>query len=486
MRLFGDFTPDQSDLNTDSLDIARNVLPGVNSWLPAKDLLALSLVALPSPARGLWHVQKADGSYEVYAATRDRLWKYSADTLSFADVSRISGGVYQLPEDDFWSGIQFGSRLIVCQLGDRPQYIDVDTGGARFQDLPGAPVARFVNVMDDKVILASLSENISRIQWSDINDSERWEVGEDSLAGNQEFPDAGAVMGFFPHARLVLMQHGMRTIISTGDVYSFNFAELSTQKGTSAPWSCVEYGSLLYWLSEDGFYVGDSNQQRNISEKRTSGYFYDQVNRNRMFQVFATFDPFASRILWAFPTTEEEWNDRIMIYDYVLDRWGELDVDTYVLARLATAAVSLEGGADPQDIDLPGLPSFDARQYMAGVPLLIAVGLDLQLSTFDGPTLPATLETSTYNFGGGKRVRMRNVQSYFEGVEAEDVLVRVLKRQRYGDDWVTSGYIPQQASGFYRMHDDGMFHRFEFSIPAATDWSHAHGWEPNFIATTER
>ena len=430
-------------------------------------------------------MQKADGSYDTYAATADRLWKYNADTLDFDDVSRTAGGLYHLPEDDYWSGIQFGSRLIVCQLGDYPQYIDVDSGGS-FQRLPGAPVARFISVMDDKVILASLAENISRIQWSDINDSERWEPGEDSLAGSQEFPDAGAVMGFFPHARLVLMQHGMRAIISTGDVYSFNFAELTSQKGTSAPWSAVEYGSLLYWLSEDGFYVGDSNQQRNISEKRTSGFFYDQVDRSRVFQVYAAFDPFASRILWGYPTAEEEHNDRVMVYDYVLDRWAELEVDTYVMARLATASVSLEGGSDPEDIDLPDLPSFDSRAYMAGVPLLIAVGLDRKLSTFDGPILAATIETSTYNFGGGKRVRMRNVMSYFEGKEAEEVKVRVMKRQRYGDDWVVSPPIPQQASGFYRMSDDGMFHRFEFTIPRGKSWTHAHGWEPNFIATTER
>ena len=226
--------------------------------------------------------------------------------------------------------------------------------------------------------------------------------------------------------------------------------------------------------------------RRTSSEKRTAGYFYRTVNRARAFQTFGTYDPFASRVYWAFPTGEEEINDRIMVYDYALDRWAELAVDTYVLSRMATAAVSMEGGADDENMDLPGLPSLDNRAYMAGVPLLIAVGRDRKLSTFDGPNLAATLQTGSYNFAGTKRVRMRNAMSYFEGNGAEAVTMKVEKRQRYGDAWIVSETIPQQQSGFYRMNADGMFHRFEFNIPAGTDWSHAHGWEPSFIPTTER
>ena len=485
MRPFGDFRPDQSDLNTDTLDVCRNVLPAPNSWVPAKDLLPLSIAALPGVPRGLWYVQKTDGSYDTYAANRTSLFKYNADTLTFTDVSRISGGVYNLPADDYWSGIQFGSRLIVCQLGDFPQYIDVDSG-ANFQNLPNAPVARFISVMDDKVILASLSDNIARVQWSDINDSENWTPGDGSLAGNQEFPDHGACMGFFPHSRLLLLQQGMRAIISTGDIYSFNFPELTSQKGTAAPWSACEFGSVLYWLSEDGFYVGNSETQKNISEKRTSDYFYRNVNRERMFQVYSTFDPFSSRFYWTFPVGDGDLNERIMVYDWTLDRWGELEVPTFILARIATASISMEGGDEPQNMDLPGLPSLDNRVYMAGVPLLIAMGADSKLSTFDGPTLSATIETGSYTFGNTKRVRLRNVMPYFEGDGAEAVTCRVMKRQRFGDAWEISGDIPQQTSGFCRMNADGMFHRFQFHVPAGTEWTHAHGWEPSFVPTTER
>jgi hypothetical protein len=79
MRSFGEYAPDVSDLNTDTLDVARNVLPATNSYLPAPSLQQQSVTALPSPCRGLWYVQTAAGDWDTYAATATHLYKYDAE-----------------------------------------------------------------------------------------------------------------------------------------------------------------------------------------------------------------------------------------------------------------------------------------------------------------------------------------------------------------------------------------------------------------------
>jgi hypothetical protein len=483
MRPFGEFSPDVSDLNTDTLDIARNVLPAPNSYIPAPGLIAQSTTALPSPCKGLWYVQTAAGDYDTYAATATKLYKYDPDTGTFDDVTRLVGGDYGLPEDDYWSGVQYGNRLIVCNIGNAPQFIDIDSG-TEFADLPNAPTARFVSVKDDHVVFSHLLANPRSIAWSAINDSEDYTTG---TSGTQEFSDAGEVTGLCPVASIVLLQRGLRGIISTGDRYAFSFPAMSSEKGTVSPWSVFEFGGIAYWLSDNGFYVGNANEQRSISEKRISGYFYDALNQGRVTRVYAALDPHASRIYWAYAQGDEAWNDHVLVYDWALDRWSELEVNTYILSRLATASVSLDSaGPDSTDMDEPGLPSLDSFFYRAGAPTLSAVGTDLQLSTMEGPNLPATLLTGSYQFGGTGRVRLRSVLSFIEGAEAESVTMRVSKRGRYGDDWMTSSAIPQQRSGRYPMNADGMFHRFEFTIPAALDWQHAHGWEPDFVPTTGR
>jgi len=203
MRPFGEFSPDVSDLNTDTLDVARNVYPGINSYTPAPSMVVHSTDALPLPCRGLWYVQTAAGDWDTYAATAAKLYKYEPDTGTFTDVTRTVGGDYTLPADDFWDGVQYGNRLIVCNIGNEPQYIDIN-GGTEFADLPNAPIARFVTVMDDHVVFSSLLSNPRSIAWSAINDSEDYTSG---TAGGQEFSDAGDVMGLCPAAHLACMLH---------------------------------------------------------------------------------------------------------------------------------------------------------------------------------------------------------------------------------------------------------------------------------------
>jgi hypothetical protein len=483
MRPFGEFAPDIHDLNTDSLDIARNVYPGTNSYLPAPSLVTHSTDAppLPLPCKGLWYVQTLAGGWDTYAATAEKLYKYDAGTQAFVDVSRLVGGAYALPVDDFWSGVQYGPRLVLTNLGNEPQFIDINTG-TEFADLPNAPIAKLVSVMDDHLVFAHLLTNPRSIAWSAINDSEDYTTG---TSGTQEFSDAGFVTAFLPNAHILMLERGLRGIVSTGDKYAFTFPPMSSEKGTVSPWSVIEFGGLAYWLSADGFYAGTSEQQQNISERRIQKQFFDTMNYNAITRIYATIDPHASRIFWTYAVGDADWNDRVLVYDWGLNRWSYLELDTYILARAATASLSLDAFTWPS-MDDPGLPSLDSFLYRAGAPVLSGVGTDLKLSMLEGPTLPATLQTCSYQFDAARRVRMRALLSFIEGSDAEHVTVKVSKRKRYGEDWATSGAIPQQPSGYYRMNADGMFHRFQFDIPAGAVWSHAHGWEPNFIASTER
>ncbi len=483
MRSLGEWAPDISDLNTDTLDVARNVYPRANSWGPVYGLLAQSLAALPSACRGIWFVQKTDGSKDTYVATSAKIYKYNPDTLGFDDVSRTSGGDYNLPEGSYWSGKQSGVRLILTQQGDDPQYIDVDTG-TNFDALGGNPPrASFVTVMDDRVVLWNLTSGPDSIAWSDINNSDEWTFG---VADQQQFPDHGQVQGVFPHARLILLESGLRSIVSTGDTLSFEFPELAVETGTNAPSAAVEFGDKLFFLSEDGFKVGNANGIQSFSDGKVTEYFYNTVNRERLSQIFGTYDPFAPRIYFAYPTSDTEYNDRILVYDRSLGRFSEIVLDTYVLARLATAATSLEGGADDMDLDAPGMPSFDSRIYMGGAPILVAVGTDLKLSTLAGPTLEATLETCTYEFDEENRVRLQQVALRGEGTGVASATVAVAKMSTLDTTPVFGSAVSRQTSGRYKLNHDGKFHRLRWVVPAASDWNNVSGWTERHVVTSER
>jgi hypothetical protein len=483
MRSLGEWLPDINDLNTDTLDVARNIFPRANSYGPVSSLLAQSLSSLPMACKGIWFVQKTDGGYVTYAATAQRIYQYNPDTLAFDDVSRIDGGTYSCPADDYWSGHPYGNRFILTNIADEPQYIDTDLG-LNFDALPGNPPrARFITVIDDRVMLSNLSSDPRAIAWSDINNSEEWVLG---LADQQEFPDHGPVQGVFPHARMILLERGTRTIVSTNDILSFEFPELATQKGTTAPWASVEFGDQLFWLSEDGFYVGNANGHQNFSDNKITRYFFETVNRNRIAQTFGTFDPFAPRIYFAYPSEDTDYNNRILVYDRSLNRFSEIVLDTYVLARLATAGITLESPVLGTDLDAPGLPSFDSRLFMAGAPILVAVGTNLKLSTLAGTPLEAMLETCTYELEEDRRSLLQHVSLRGEGTGIAEATVKVAKMSTLDQTPAFGSAVPRQVSGRHKLNHDAAFHRLRWTIPAEADWGNVSGWNERHIPTSER
>lgn len=485
MQVFGDWSPDQANFNATTLEVAQNVFPKIDGYGPVFAPLAATASAFVG-CINLWYVQKTDGTYATYGASRTAIKRFNADTDSWDDVSRLVGGPYGCPADDRWSATKFGSRLIFCQLGDVPQYIDIDSG-TNAALLPGSPsTARFVTTMDDKVIFACLASNPQFVQWSDANDSEEYTTG---LAGNAEFPDHGAIMGFFPHSRIVLLESGMRSIVSTGDIYSFSFPELTNEKGTTAPWSAVEYGIWLYYLSASGFYKVNASVEEpiNLSDNRISNYFSSMANHDRLFQVQAAYDPFNPRVIWTYPTGDDEFNDLALIYDISLDKWSEAVFDCYAIARLATAAVSLEGGSDSTNLDAPGLPSLDSKIYQAGAPIFVIIDVNGVMSSLGGDTLEATLRTSIFEFEEDYRTRVRSVN--FRAKKAGAATCKIKKMTTLDDDPEPSfgSAIPLSASGRFPANHDGAFHQFEFVIPTSdVAWTNVMGWSADTMRTGKR
>lgn len=486
MKALGPWEPDISDLDTETLDIARNTYPGINSWLPAAGPVVWS-EALPSAPRGFFYAQRTDGTYDTFVGTATKLYKFNSASLEFDDVSRLLGGDYAVPENDYWSFTQYGQRLIAGNLQDTPQYIDIDTG-TNFAALPNAPVARFWTVMEDRLIASCLATNSEAIKWSDVNDSENWTpTTGGSLAGDQEFPDHGAVQGVFPHAGVVMLERGLRSIIPTYDTSSFRFPELTSQKGTVAPYATVELGNTIFWLSDDDFYFGNAESQRGLGAKRFAAYFFEQLNLNRIYQMYATFDPFATRVMWAYPTGDTDYNDRIIGIDWSLDRAFEMEIDTYVLGRLARPGYTLEaletvlGYATLADVPVP----FGSRTFMGGQPLFARIGTDFKLASFEGPNLAATFETGTLFLGAPKRARLRKAWSYVEGAGGDDVTLQVASMNKLSQTPTYGSAVSQQAQGHYPLNDDGKFHKLKFVIPAEKTWKHAKGYDLDFVVSSE-
>jgi hypothetical protein len=321
------------------------------------------------------------------------------------------------------------------------------------------------------VILSDQVTNSDTISWCDTNDPTNWATGN---ADSQQFPSGGPVKFVAGAAKLVIQENTFRRMIVTGDTDVFQFDEVETGRGTICPYSVVPFGAGVAYYSDAGFILATAGEQKNIGQNKINSYFAERVFPTRISQVYGTFDPKKPRFYWSYPTEDVDYNQRILVYDWMVDRWADLAIETFVLAATAQPGVTLEG-LDAISASLDALDaSLDSNVWSGGRPNLSAFGIDKTLGYFNGAALEATLRTGRYNLIEGRR-------SFVQGArfltDAETHTIRVRKRQRMSDTgtWTsassvqTSGYCPLRASGFY--------HEIEGTIPAGEVWTHAQGVE---------
>ena len=474
MLPFGEFRPDVADLDTQFAREARNVAPKANSYGPMPGLSPYTSNALAATCLGLTLARTETGTWSIFSGTATELYKFSSG--SWTDVSRSSGGDYAVAAGDFWKFVEFGDTLIATNYTDDVQSIDI-TSGSNFAALSGSPPkARGVSVVGDFVVLWGLASDNSAIHWSAINDPTGWTVGTD-LSDTQTFPDHGKVTGVV-HAidgGYVLQEYAIRTMrfLPGNPDNAFEFDQVIEGKGCISPYGWASQGDTVYFLSEDGFYSFGPAGLKPIGAQRVNQWFLDRADLTVAGQVLAVSDPYRPRILWAFRTPASSVFNRLLIYDWQLDRWSYAIVSAQMWSSAATPGTDLDSISTALE-DLPY--SLDSRVWEGGRPTIVAVDTNSYLGFMEGANLEALIETPEVHPFPGQRAF---VESLYPIVDTDDATFRIGYRERLQDQatYTSSGTIVD--TGEVPLRASGRLMRVEMTVPAGTAWTHAQGVQPN-------
>ena len=189
---FGEWRPDIALTDTQFASELENVFAGVNSYLPFPSLLAFSAALAtiaPEVPCGLYSARLTDGTWKIYVGTTTKL--YSWALAGFTDISRTTGGAYAVPPGDLWVFEQSGDHVVAVQQGDVPQWLEIDSGSAHFEALPGSPPrAGQVKQIGDFLVLSALSDDASNTTGTGAiavnNRSVVWSGSMTSACGTQE------------------------------------------------------------------------------------------------------------------------------------------------------------------------------------------------------------------------------------------------------------------------------------------------------------
>lgn len=473
---FGEWRPDLAVLDNEFVADVENVFAGINSYMPVPSLTPFAGSQIPEPLVGLTSARMTDGTWRIYGGSATKLYQW--DNHGWIDVSRTTGGAYNVPTGERWSFAQFGPWLIAVNIGDVPQVINVDSG-TNFAALGGSPpVAHNVNVIGDFVVLSGLDSDRRSIQWSGINDITQWTPGL-GLSDSQSFPDGGPVQGVAgSEIGYVVQDRAIRTMqFMPGDTtFIFNFSRVVTDHGSISEYGYVSVANVLYFLAEEGFYQLQGNQINPIGYEKVNEWFLanSDIGRRNVVQAIAANRPW---VLWAsHSTVGSQMYDELILYNWATNRWTKVREFAQAWATVATVTIDLDTD-DPTDLPADTLLDsasrpLDSFAYVGGRPTIAAVNQDGFLCSLTGPNLQATIETAERHIVPGMRTYVSEVYPMADAVQC---MVFTGTRERLQDQVVWDGPTQLEVTGSIPVLSSSRLHRFRVVIPRGDTWTHAEG-----------
>jgi hypothetical protein len=478
---FGEYRPDVTDYDQSSTAAVLNALPRGDGYGPFPAFAAYSAV-LAGPCRGFFKAIKTDGSIAIFAATSTRLYQLNNTNQTWTDVSKGGSGgsgYSAVSSTDQWQFVQFINYVIAVQANAPPQFFDL-TSATLFADLAGSPPqARYAAVVGSFVVLSGLVNNPYRVQWSALGDPTGWTAGVNS-ASFQDLPDGGVVRGVAGGEFGNIFQDTAirRLVYAPGSPVIFQIERISEDRGLYAPYSLIRSGDQIFFLGPQGFQQMDpAGYPAPIGKEKVNRTFLADLDTGNLQLVIGASDPRNNRVFWAYKSTNGAAGlfDKVICYDYVLQRFAPLAVGGEFLGSLSQPGLTLENLdsiSSSLDALIPSLDSFATSV----TPEIAAFDPSHRLGFFRGASLEAQISTGA-QAQRGRRVFVRGFRPV---TDAGVVFGAVGRRERLTDAESFTGENAMDATGGIPARASTRYARAKLRIPAGTTWSFALGIEPEF------
>ena len=474
---FGEYRPDVADYQSQYATFLANALPRGDGYGPFPGFAAFSS-ALAGPCRGFFKAIRQDGSVAIFAATATRLYLLNNTNFTWIDVSQGGAAYSALSASDNWQFAQFNNFVIAVQANVAPQVFDL-TSSSAFANLAGSPPqARYISVVGRFIVLSGLLTNPYRVQWSGLNAVTQWTAGVNS-SDFQDLPDGGIVRGVAGGEFGNIFQDGSirRMTFAPGSPFVFQIERIAEDRGLYAPYSLIRSGDKIFFLSADGFmWMAPSGYPAPIGKERVDRTFLGDLDKSNLQLVLGASDPRNARVMWAYKSASGTAGqfDKLLCYDYVLDRWSPAGMSGEYLGSLSQPGVTLESlDAISGSIDalVPSLDSFATSV----TPEIAAFNAGHVLGFFRGANLEATLDTGAQN-AEGRRVFVRGLRPITDAATAYGSVVMA---ERWPDIPIATAETAMDALGLCPQRASTRYARGRIRIPAGTTWTFARGLEPD-------
>lgn len=465
----GEWRADLPAVRAPHLRDAKNCLPILEGYEPLPSLTTTTN-ALNSTCLGAAAVRDINQATHMYAGTSTKLYKLIGFT--WTDYSKV-GGYGPVSDGTHWRFATYGDRLLATNATDNVQYIDMSTAASAFANLPGlSETAAFVVAFGEFVLIGQLSTSSMAIKWSGFGDSEEWTPGTNQ-SDEQEFPDGGRITGLAAlDVAYIFQEKCIRRMAYVGGLEIMSIDKVVDGIGCVEPQSLIQWGSLFFFLSEDGWYLFDGAQAAPIGTGKFDKWFQDHSNRAYWNRMSAGINPTRKLVCWAYcsDTNGNGIPDRVLYYNWVAKKatYGVADVECLVNA--SSLGISIDD-LTSTDIDVMTI-SFDDPYFLGGASYFAGFDTAHKLGSFAGSNLAATLETGFYPLNLTGRTSIEYATPI---TDAASVTIAGVGVQQVSTTAPTfQPAVSKQTSGKCPQRNvNGNFIAFKMTIAAAQDWTFA-------------
>jgi hypothetical protein len=474
MIQFSEWLPDQPPIASGTIT-ATNVIPAAQGYRSMSQFVEYSNAA-DSTIKGIFAAKDDASNANLFAGDAGKLYKHNSATNNLDDISKVGTPAYDLTADERWRFVEFGQYVIAAGgVGEELQSFQLGTSSA-FSNLGGSPPkADFIATVRDFIWVANLDSGTGRIpyrcQWSGFNAIDSWTAGTDQ-SDFQDLVDAGAITGLVGGEYCtILTERAIFRATYSGLPLVWQFDKVESQKGCAFKHSVCNISSLVFYLSDDGFYAFDGQKSTPIGSEKVNDFFFNDFDSNYDTRMSASVDPNREIAMWSYTSTQSPTGqpDKIIVYNYVLNKWSLLAIEADYLSPFFASGYTSDGLASIDSLVDNINTAVDSRLYKGGQYVFGGAYGD-KIYSFTGSPLTGTIETAEVPLTVGKHSIVTRVYPYYEG---GSVSLQVGTRNNQTDDASFTASVSPNTDGFSPFRAQGRYHRAKFVISGS--WSNALG-----------
>jgi hypothetical protein len=414
---------------------------------------------------------------------------YELQSRVATDVSQAGG--YSLGSEDGWQFAQFGDNVVAVAGSEQPQSRDMGTSSpVDFADISEAPnLATTVARVGDFLWMGK----DFTAHWSAFNDFAEWTPDPATQAGNQELDqEQGEIMALVGlDYAAIFQERAIRRAIYVGPPVIWDFGQdyIEKARGCIARNAAAAFGRIIYYASDDGFYLFDGQGSIPIGKGKTDDYFVRRLNYAYRHKVCVGIDAQRKLVVFGYPHGSNQLISELLIYSVQDGRWTRDEIDLeflfdtpsepFTMENISSIwGTSMDGAISPADMDSSVWD--DRRRRVAGVQIT-----NHRLGLFVGSPRAATIETREFEPLPGQRGRVSEIWPMGDMASGQ-VSASVGYRSLPGAAITYTNPTQMNRAGFCPQRVDARFLRGRLMLTAGASWRRMEGLHAVSVPTGKR